>query len=53
MYALDIPRAIKKMTVNKLREFIFETYYKRIGFVKEISFYSVNPVKKRFVVAFK
>ena len=26
--------AIKKMVVDELREFIFEDYYKRIGFVK-------------------
>ena len=26
--------AIKKMIVEKLGEFIFEDYYKRIGFVK-------------------
>ena len=41
------------MTVNKLRDFIFETYYKGIGLVKEISFFSVNPLKKRFVIACK
>ena len=28
------------MTVNEVRDFIFENYYKRIGFSKESSYYS-------------
>ena len=32
MYILNIASAIKKMTFNELRDFIFENYYKRIGF---------------------
>ena len=35
MYILDIGIAIKKMTVNELRDFIFENYCKQIGFEKE------------------
>ena len=35
MYILNIARTIKKMTVNELRDFIFEKYYRRIGFSKE------------------
>ena len=42
MYTLNIARAIKKMTVNKVRDFIFENYYKRIGFSKENSYYSIK-----------
>ena len=35
MFNLNIASAIKKMPVNKLRDFIFENFYKRIGFVKK------------------
>ena len=44
MYTLNIARAIKKKTVNQLRDFIFENYYKRI--VKESSYYSMKRLKK-------
>ena len=47
MYTLNIVRAIKKMTSNKIRRFIFENYYKRIGFPKENSYYSVKHLKKK------
>ena len=36
---------MKKMTLNKLRDFIFENYYKRIEFVKESSYYSIKCLK--------
>ena len=39
------------MTVNELRDFIFENYYKQIGFVKESSYYSMKRLKKRFAIA--
>ena len=39
MHILNIARAIKKMLVNEIRDFIFESYYKRIGFSKENSYY--------------
>ena len=39
MYILNIASAIKKMPVNELRDFIFENYYERTGFVKERSYY--------------
>ena len=32
------------MSVNEIRDFIFEKYYKRIGFSKET--YSIKPSKK-------
>ena len=47
MYILNIASAIKEMLVNELREFIFENYYKRIGFVKERSYYSMKRLKKK------
>ena len=48
MYILSIASAIKNMSVNELREFIFENYYKRIGFVKERRYYSIKCLKKNF-----
>ena len=35
MFNLNIASAIKKMPLNKLRDFIFENFHKRIGFVKK------------------
>ena len=50
MYILNIASAIKKMTVNEIRDFIFESYYKRIGFSKENSHYSMKYQKKRSTI---
>ena len=48
MCTLNIVRAIKKMSVNETRDFIFEkTNYKGIGFSKENSYYSMKHLKKR------
>ena len=47
MYILNIARAIKKMSVNEIRDFIFQNYYKRIAFSKEKSYYSMTPLKKK------
>ena len=46
MYVLDIARAIKEMSVNEIRDFIFKNYYKRIEFFKENSYYSMKYLKK-------
>ena len=35
MYILNIARAIKKMSVNEIRDFIFENYYKRIELLRK------------------
>ena len=35
------------MSVNELRDFIFENYDKRIGFVKERIYYSMKRLKKK------
>ena len=51
MYILNIGTAIKKMTVSEIRDFIFGNYYKRIGFSKENSCYSMKRLRKRFFVA--
>ena len=53
MYTLNITKAIQMMSVNEMRDFIFENYYKRIGFLKENSYYSMKRLKKRFIVACK
>ena len=53
MYILNIARAIKKMSITEIRDFVFENYYQRIGFSKENSYYSMKRLKKRFIVACK
>ena len=47
MYILNIASATKMMAVNELRDFIFENYYKPIGFVKERSYYSTKCLKRK------
>ena len=47
MYTLNIIRAIKKMSVNEIIDFIFENYYKQNGFSKESSYYSTKRLKKK------
>ena len=42
MYILNIARAIKKMSTNEIKDFIFENYYKQIEFSKENSYYSMK-----------
>ena len=34
------------MSVNEIRDFMFENYYKQIGFCKESSYYSMKRSKK-------
>ena len=54
MYIVIIARGIKKMSVNEIKDFMFENDYKLIGFSKEINYYSMKRLKKkRFVVAFE
>ena len=50
MYTLNFARAIKKISVNEITNFIFENYYNQIGFSKESSYYSMKRLK-RFIVA--
>ena len=45
MYSLNIASAT--MTVIERKDFIFENYYKRIGFVKESSYYSMKRLKRK------
>ena len=47
MYIPNIVSTIKKISVNEVRDFIFKNYYKRIGFSKENSYYSMKHQKKK------
>ena len=47
MYILNIASLLKKMTVNELRDFVFENYYRQIGFSKENSYYLMKHQKKK------
>ena len=47
MYILNIANAIKKMTIKELKDLIFESYYRQIGFTKENSYYSIKRQKKK------
>ena len=35
MYIINITRAIKNMSINKTRSFIFENYYERISILRK------------------
>ena len=35
------------MSLNEIKDFIFENYYKRIGFSMENSYYSMKHLKKK------
>ena len=48
MYILNIDKAIKKMTINEIKEYNFENYYKRIGLSKESSCYLMEHLKKNY-----
>ena len=39
----------KKMAVKELQDFLFENYYRRIGFTKENNYYSVKHLKKKIL----
>ena len=47
MYILNIASLLKKMTVNELKDFVFENYYRQIGFSKENSYYLMKHRKKK------
>ena len=47
MYTLNITKAIKRMSVNDIRDFIYGNYYKRIGFSKEDICGSLKSSKKK------
>ena len=47
MHILNIANAIKKMSVNEIRGFIFKNCYKRNGFSKRNNYYSMKHQEKR------
>ena len=46
MYILNIARAIKKISVTEIKEFLSENYCKRIGFSKQNNYYLIKHLKK-------
>ena len=47
MYILNITKAIKVMSINEIKNFIFEDCFKRTGFSKEHSYYSMKRLKRK------
>ena len=47
MYILNIVSATKKMTIKEPKDFIYENYYRQIGFPKESSNHSMKHQKKK------
>ena len=47
MDVLNMSRTIIKTPANGIKDFIFENYYKRIGFSKENSYYSMKRLKRK------
>ena len=41
------------MSVNKMKDFISEKYYKRIEFSKESSYYSIKILNKKNIITCK
>ena len=50
MYILNIASAIRKMTINELRDLIFENYYRGIEFSEENSYHSMKDQEKRSTI---
>ena len=50
MHIRNIENAIRKSSVKDLREFIFENYFKQIGFTKEDSYFSLTNWKETFIL---
>ena len=46
MYFLNIFSAIKRITVKEIKGFIYENYYRWIGFLKENSYYLIKVKKE-------
>ena len=40
-------QAIKVMSINEIKHFIFENYFKRVGFSKEINYYSIKRLENK------
>ena len=46
MYILNNAKAIKTTSINEVKDFIFENYFKRIGFSKKVSYISMKHLNK-------
>ena len=44
---LNITKAIKTMSINDVKYFIFENFYKQIGFFRKISYNSMKQFNKK------
>ena len=44
--------AIKRIAIKELRDFIFNNYYRQIGFAKENSYYSMERQRKKDLLSF-
>ena len=47
MYTLNFAGAIKNISINEIRDFIFGNYYKRNWFSKENSYSSMKRLKRK------
>ena len=47
MYILNISKAVKGISINEIKDTIFESYYERVGFFKESSYYLMKRLKKK------
>ena len=50
MFIANIAKAIKKMSANKVIEFFFENYYKRIELSNGNSYYSMKLLKRDWLL---
>ena len=46
MYICNIFSIITKLTLKELKKFIFEDYYRQIGIIEDVSYYSMKHKKK-------
>ena len=47
MYTLNITKAKTRMSINEISNFVFENYFKSIGFSKESSYYQIKHLKRK------
>ena len=50
MDIVNIASAIKKLTIKELRDFIFENYYKRIGFSEKKKQLLFNEASEKKII---
>ena len=53
MYICNIFSIITKLTLKELKKFIFEDYYRQIGIIEDVSYYSMKHKKKLLLLATK